>query len=381
MKKNKNNLDFIKITKPICTIIQVAGFSYIIYKLFYISFNSNDPRGLSTYIVGLLAYLLFYYIHIVLHEGGHLIAGLLSGYKFYGFRVKSLALIKRQNKKYKLKRMPLNGTSGQCLMYYPDYQIGKTPYKFFNLNGCIVNIIVGTIALIIGLTVKDNSLKSCLFQSFGIISLVFGVTNIIPCKFRGIKNDGYNTLEISKNTDTLECYFITLNTFALLTIADTCADFPKDIVTKILKKDFSKSDLTNDFVITAYLCQADLYYETGDFEKAYEMQKSIMNNNSIIKIARIEAQCECLFFDLIKGEKENVDKLYTDELKNYIKATLPSPARQRLMYTYYKFYENNEEEVQKCKENLNKLIKSFPYEAVAKYEYEIVSRLESDGRL
>lgn len=376
----KNNSNFNQITKLICTIIQLAGFSYIMYILFYISLN-NNTEGASTLIAGLLAYLLFYYIHIVLHEGGHLIAGLLSGYKFYGFRVKSFALIKMQNKKYKLKRMQLKGTSGQCLMYYPDYQIGKTPYKFLNLNGGLVNIIIGTITLIIGLTIKDNSLKSCLFQSFGILGLLFGTTNIIPCKIRGIKNDGYNTLELSKNPDTLECHFIALNTFALLTIADTCADFPKDIVTKILKKDFSKSDLSNDFVIGAYLCQADLYYDTGDFEKAYEMQKSIMNNNLIIKVMRIEAQCECLFFALIKGEKENIDKLYTDELKNYIKATLPSPARQRLMYAYYKFYEHNEEEARKCKENLNKLIKTFPYEAVAKYEYEIVSKLESGERL
>jgi len=38
------------------------------------------------------------FFHIILHEAGHLVGGLLSGYKFISFRVGSFALVRRDGK-------------------------------------------------------------------------------------------------------------------------------------------------------------------------------------------------------------------------------------------------------------------------------------------
>ncbi|MBO5413517.1 MAG: hypothetical protein J6A29_04410, partial [Clostridia bacterium] len=66
-------------------------------------------------IIGFIAYLISSYLHTIIHEAGHLVFGLLSGYKFVSFRIGNIMLIKIKNK-LKFKKFSLLGTAGQCLM-------------------------------------------------------------------------------------------------------------------------------------------------------------------------------------------------------------------------------------------------------------------------
>ena len=63
--------------------------------------------------------LVAFILQIVLHEGGHLLFGLLSGYRFVSFRIFNWTLI-RQEGKFRLKRFGIAGPGGQCLMLPPD---------------------------------------------------------------------------------------------------------------------------------------------------------------------------------------------------------------------------------------------------------------------
>ena len=53
------------------------------------------------------------YLQIVLHEAGHLVCGLMSGYRFVSFRVGSITLFKDGDGKLRFKRFKLAGTGGQ----------------------------------------------------------------------------------------------------------------------------------------------------------------------------------------------------------------------------------------------------------------------------
>ena len=76
----------------------------------------------------LLMYIV-YMVNVIIHEGGHLIFGLMTGYKFNSFRIFSVILIK-QNGKLKIKNISLAGTGGQCLMSPPELIDGKC-HMFF----------------------------------------------------------------------------------------------------------------------------------------------------------------------------------------------------------------------------------------------------------
>ena len=84
------------------------------------------------------------FLQTVIHEAGHLVFGLMSGYQYCSFRIGSFMWIK-QDGKMRVKRFSLAGTGGQCLMAPPDLVDGKMPYVLYNMGGCLANLIVSVI--------------------------------------------------------------------------------------------------------------------------------------------------------------------------------------------------------------------------------------------
>lgn len=62
---------------------------------------------------------LAFQMQVIVHEGGHLLFGLLCGYRFLSFRIGSLMLIKT-GEGFRIRRFTLKGTGGQCLMIPPE---------------------------------------------------------------------------------------------------------------------------------------------------------------------------------------------------------------------------------------------------------------------
>ena len=91
-----------------------------------------------------LLFLLFivgYFLQIIIHEAGHLIFGLLSGYHFLSFRVGSITLV-HLNGTWKWKRFSIQGTGGQFLMIPPENREKVCPYRIYIVGGVISNLIV-----------------------------------------------------------------------------------------------------------------------------------------------------------------------------------------------------------------------------------------------
>lgn len=80
------------------------------------------------------------WLQTILHEAGHLVFGLASGYRFVSFRIGSL-MWQKDGGKLRFCRFQLAGTGGQCLMAPPDLTNGKMPCKLYNLGGALMNLI------------------------------------------------------------------------------------------------------------------------------------------------------------------------------------------------------------------------------------------------
>ena len=93
----------------------------------------------------LLLYLAFL-VQTVLHEGGHLLFGLWSGYRFSSFRVLNLMWVKVDGR-LRLRRLSILGTGGQCLMAPPEPVEGKIPVVAYNLGGVVVNLLAALLCL------------------------------------------------------------------------------------------------------------------------------------------------------------------------------------------------------------------------------------------
>ena len=146
----------------------------------------DAPNIILLLIAGVIAFIL----QVIVHEAGHLVFGLLSGFKFISFRVFDLKIIKDENGKLKIRFERLAGTGGQCLMRAPEYVEGKFKYKLYLLGGVIFNIVFSVVSWLI--------LPSYYTLLFALIGFALAFLNLIPMGF----NDGMTFYHASKDETT-----------------------------------------------------------------------------------------------------------------------------------------------------------------------------------
>ena len=339
-------------------------------------------EGIGTSVLCIVLYinmLVAMLIQTILHEAGHLIAGLLSGYEYSSFRILSWVWVKDNDKKLHIKKMKIKGTAGQCLMCPPKLPIENSPYMLYHLGGGLMNLVVGGVCIILyQFVLPQEYLTFLLFEEFGIVGIVLGLTNLIPCKTGGIQNDGYNLLDLRKNIEIRKCMNMVLSINAYLTLADSYAELPKELVDEIKSVDFTKMDITNGSILNAYNYQAALYFAEENYEEAYRMQKHILDTKGTLEIFRNEARCECLFYELTHGQdKETIEKLYNKKLQKYIQTTAIYPSRMRLMFAYYYLYEKNDKKAQEMYTKLERAVDTYMIKADALMELAAVKKLKS----
>ena len=103
-----------------------------------------DALGLPGLLVLLLLLVLAYVLQVVVHEGGHLVCGLLTGYRALSFRIGRVLLVKLDGR-WRLRAYHIPGTGGQCLMAPPAQE--NPPYRLYHLGGGLANLLLSLLAL------------------------------------------------------------------------------------------------------------------------------------------------------------------------------------------------------------------------------------------
>ena len=110
------------------------------------SLTSGRLQFFINYFGMILLFLLSYEIQLIIHESGHLLFGLLTGYSFSSFRIGTTMFLMEDGKLVR-KKLQISGTGGQCLMVPPDTE--KPPFLLYNLGGVILNFITAGIFFLI----------------------------------------------------------------------------------------------------------------------------------------------------------------------------------------------------------------------------------------
>ena len=137
-------------------------------------------------------------VKTVLKIIGHLVCGLLSGYRFVSFRVFNLTLMRDADNRLRLKRFSVAGTGGQCLLSPPDLPLEDIPVTLYNLGGIIANVLALIIALPF-LWADLSPLATDLLFIFMITDIFLILMNGIPMQAGGIGNDAYHPATFQRN--------------------------------------------------------------------------------------------------------------------------------------------------------------------------------------
>ena len=327
--------------------------------------NSIGEWSFSHVFIGILFFCTAYFLHILIHELGHLLFGLLTGYSFVSFRVGSLTIIKEDGR-YKRKKFHLPGTGGQCLMAPPDYSEKSFPYIIYNLGGVLLNLIVS--AVVLGLIVGLGNLSTVTtvgLQLFLCAGLFTAVTNGIPLKIGGLPNDGYNIYSIMTKEENKKAFFIQLKINALMTQGMRIREVPfEELVLSELNPH------TGMLEVAIHILQYNWYLDQLDLKEAqHKLNELLPYLDNYPLFYKQELTCEQLFLALVSHQEAAViEELYDDELKKYIKKMSFLPNKQRLLMALEAHHYKNEEVMQQCFEKLLKTAKTYPVRGEAQME-------------
>jgi len=285
-------------------------------------------------VLTLLAIPIGYILNVILHEAGHLVFGKLSGYRFVSFRVLNRMLVREKGKLVR-KKFTVVGTLGQCLMSPPEPKNGVFPLFAYNLGGAVFNFLFA--AICVWLFFLLPAPWRAPFFVMALLGVLLGLISGIPLRVGGLPNDGYNAwlLGRAENAKTRRAFWVQLRANALLTNGTRARDLPVDFFDGA-----EIAQLDDPLLASTAFLRYNYLLDRQELDAARAFAEALLDPAAKLpNHMKTELRCEHLFFELIKEcRPEEIDRLYTEELKAYIRASFIYASRQRLLYAYAKLF-------------------------------------------
>lgn len=341
----------------------IVGITYGIGALFIIGKQTIIDLDFLPFIGLYFAVFAFVYLihffNIMFHEFGHLVCGLISGYKFISYRVMSFTIAK-YNDGIKIKKFAIPGTGGQCILEPPAYNDGDYPYKLYLSGGYLANLFLMVIFAVPVFFLGDfQTIISRILIVSSFLSLTDALMNGLPLIAGQIPNDGFDILSMEKNSFNKKFFWLSLDYNAKTQKGMKIIDY--ESVINDIDNNVINENKGNKYVPSLIIMKLNILYAKKEFLQAYDLLNESLKDKSLIGLYKNEFLCEKLFTCILLSKTEEIETLYNSELKKYIKATYPYMiARISLMYFYYKLYKNDEKAAEKEKSNFKKLSKKYP---------------------
>ena len=338
--------------------------------------NSSADAPLYQEILSLIGLFLGMYVavffHMIVHEAGHLVFGLMTGYQFCSFRIASFMWLK-ENGKLKLKRLTLAGTGGQCLMAPPDMKDGKIPFVLYNLGGSFINIIIGTLFLVAFLLFGDIPFLSPILLIFAAVGLVIAIMNGIPMRMGTVDNDGYNAFALSRNKEAVKAFWVQLKVAEQSSKGVRLKDMPAEwfaIPTDEAMK--------NSMVATQCVFSCNRLMDEEKFEEADALMSHLLQIESgIVGLHRDLLICERIYVELIRENRSEIIKsMMTKEQQKFMRAMSRFPSVLRTQYALALLLEKDAAKAEMIKMDFEKVAISHPYPHEIDSERELMKIAE-----
>ncbi|MBE5935193.1 MAG: hypothetical protein E7262_05315 [Lachnospiraceae bacterium] len=328
--------------------------------------EDNFLSKIINVVIIIIVVLLSYFIHIVMHEFGHLIGGTLTNYSLISFRVFSVVLTK-ENKKTTVKKYNSPNSVGECVMMPPEVKKGKYPYKLYRVGGIAMNVITSVVALVLVFGVESFSkypLNMCgiIYGTVGIVTAIF---NGVPVVIGGVPNDGYILLHMTESHEATLAVHSQLLIHAFLSKGGSYSEVPYEQFC------ISKSgEIKNYLVAKVKLLEYRWHLEHLDFTQAAKcLEATNQYFNSLPKIHQYEINSEKLFVEIMcSNDKDVVDKLFNSDVERFVTEFQNVLAKNRIMMAYEAGVKNNPRAAHKYYLQLKNNVKIYPIKGEANLE-------------
>ena len=355
---------------PICFVLIGAVCGILFMKYLDRPETAGTPGGgkILTILVALVSMCAALILQIIIHEAGHLVFGLLTGYKFISFRVYSFMWMK-DNDRIRFKRMSIAGTGGQCLMAPPDLKDGKMPVQLYNYGGAIMNLIASAISGGLSLLCPAGSL----FRPFLLMMLVTGIAyalmNGLPLRMSLANNDGRNAWDLARSPEAVRAFWTTMKMNELSARGVCLRDMPEEWFA-VPDEEGMKNGITSS--LGAVACSRLM--EQGRFEEADALMERLLSQpNGIPGVLRKMLVCDRIYVELIRGNRpEALEALRTKDQLKFMKSMKKYPSVLRTEYAYALLAEKDPEKAQTVMEAFEKAACTYPNPSDITIERELM---------
>lgn len=295
----------------------------------FLQSKNLDYGFIQDLIIIYVSIIISVFLGVIMHEFGHMIVGLLSGYKFVFFRIGSYSLVKYEDFGYKIKKLYMPGTLGQCIMRPPEKNGGNYPFVLYNLGGVLMNFILASFGAMIYVLSLNDLLKSfCLV--FIWINISFFLLNISPI----LGTDGYNILEIRQSAENKKLFWDVL-TLDYLKFNDSSS-----------VEEFEFSAYPEDGTLVQYVDLINMSKSMYDcnYDRYYEIYNKFIKRDGLHPFYKSVAKIDKVYVDLMAGDKDvSLEELYQEkDTKSVIKGLKKSTQMSRLELAYQYLIEKDE---------------------------------------
>lgn len=288
--------------------IGFASGPVVSYAKEFIVLESVPLNNIFWFAVIFLSIYLVVMIHIIFHEAGHMIGGFITGYRFLFFRIGSTTLVRTDNG-FKIRKLTIPGTGGQCIMVPPEMKDGDYPVVIYNLGGGLLNLIVSLISIIIFKTCNLNPAITGLLEIFAIVGIYLGILNLVPLKI--INNDGANIFYLKNDLE---------ERIALHKILNDEEDLINDKEVDRTTINIDEADLSKTFIQGIFINRMEDRFYKMEFEEAKYLDEKLLGKAKMNMTFEFMVKTTLSTIYLIEGSVEQAEELLKDKsLKKYLK--------------------------------------------------------------
>ncbi len=313
-----------------------------------------------------LSFFLGAFTQIVLHEAGHLVFGLMTGYRFVSFRVGSLMLL-RANGRMRLCRHKLPGTGGQCLMAPPVPYAPHDRAQLYNYGGVLMNVLSSLAA--VPVIVWANGMVAVYAAVFGVIGLLFALLNGIPMR-GAVNNDGANARALRASEKSRFALWVQLTSNRMLAEGARLRDMPEAW--------FEETDCSDALTLHAVYLRTQRLMDMEKFDEALKEQSALaVRAKSVSPLLHFFIQNDLAYLHLTAAPADAAAAraIMDKPFQAFSKKTATLPQVQRTRYACALAFAP--EHIEKEEKKLNDRLKRSPYPGETEGEAMLKKRAEA----
>ena len=311
-------------------------------------------------------------LQTIIHEAGHLVFGLLTGYKFSSFSFLFFRFYK-ENGKLKFGIWYLPGALGQCLMLPPEHDNGKYPVQLYNLGGVLMNAISGIVFTGLYFALREEAFSACAMLLIAVSGFGAALGNAIPMKLK-LNNDGYNSVEFSKSIAARQALWCALKINNLQNNRVHLKDMPDEWFSISESENFGSSMEASVACLTGMRL-----LEERRFDEADRLMARLLEQRTVLNVHQCNVLlCERTFYELVhQNRREVIEEMRTEDQKEFLRKARLTPNVARTEYAYALLAERDTKKAEEIREKFEKRFGRFANDESMKLYIEMMDLAKS----